>query len=603
MTTTEIAADVPAPTDTATGAAKAAIAVEKAALRDLLAPVRSRIRIAMALQLVASAATIVPYVAIAELGKTLLVDGPVDRSHVWWVVWLVVTALGVRAFFGGAALMVSHFADVHLQAVLRRRIADTLGRLPLGWFTRNSSGIVRKAAQNDIGDLHYLVAHRDVETVAAIATPLFGIAYAFWIDWRLGFLAVATIPIYAVTFAVLSRRTPVILQEMNAGIAAISTTIVEFVSGISVVKTYGRTGEAHSRYRDAAADFGRAYRGWVGPVLRTAALASMALSAPVVLLVNLAVGTWFVRNGWVSTIDLVTTTLIAMAIPSAIMAVSYGARARADAAAAAGRLTELYATPALPQPDEFATPTGHSVEFRGVGFAYDGTNRVLDGIDLTLAEGTVTALVGASGSGKSTLATLVPRFHDPDEGTVTIGGVDVAHIDPATLYHHVGFVLQDVQLLATSILDNIRLARPDATLEQVRAAARAARIDDRITELPKGYDSVVGADVSLSGGEAQRVSIARAILADTPILVLDEATAYADPESEAQIQDALANLTIGRTLLVIAHRLDSIVTSDRIVVLDRGRIVEQGTHTTLLDAHGHYRRMWDTHHARTRGER
>lgn len=216
-------------------------------------------------------------------------------------------------------------------------------------------------------------------------------------------------------------------------------------------------------------------------------------------------------------------------------------------------------------------------------------------MSLRLTPGTVTALVGPSGSGKSTLASLVTRFHDVTGGRITVGGADVREIASERLYRHIGFVLQDVQLLRTSVRDNIRLARPDASEEEVRAAARAAQIDRRIEALPRGYDSVVGEEAVLSGGEAQRVSIARALLADAPVLVLDEATAFADPESEAAIQDAIARLVRGRTVLVIAHRLPTIVEADQIAVLSGGRITERGRHPELLAENGLYARMWASH--------
>jgi ATP-binding cassette subfamily B protein len=563
----------------------------------LLAPVRHATAKAQRIQLIASAATVVPFVGIVELGRVLLADGPVNTTRVWGIVAVVIGALLVRTLASGTALTITHFADVDLQRSLRRRIVDTLGRLPLGWFSTTSSGEVRKVVQNDVGELHYLVAHSAVEKAGSLATPLFGLIYCFYLDWCLGLLALTTIPVYLAVYSWLGRDARTQMERLDRGVERISATIVEFIAGVSVVKTFGEAGKAHKRFADAADEFNDSFANWMGPLVRVKAVTSIFIETPLLLLANLAGGYWFVRSGWVTPIDVLGSTLVAVTIPAAVLAVGYSTHIRKQAQAAAGRIQRLLQTPALAAVNNPQVPEGNSIEFDAVSFSYDGQRTVLNDVSLTLAAGTITALVGPSGSGKSTLATLVPRFHDAAGGTVLVGGVDVRDIDPTVLYRHVGFVLQDVQLLGISVADNIRLGRPDATDDDIVGAAKAAYIHDRITALPNGYDSVIGDDAHFSGGEAQRVSIARALLADTPILVLDEATAFADPDSEAQIQAALAHLIVGRTVLVIAHRLGSIVGADNIVVLDAGRIAEQGRHDKLLQRGGQYARMWASYTA------
>lgn len=585
----------PAPSAPAPDAAKRAATYDKLALQQLLAPTRSRTSRAQRYQLLASAATVVPFIGIVEIGRALLADGPVDTSRVWAIVAVVVIALLVRTIAGGAALTITHYADVDLQRSLRRRIVDKLSRLPLGWFNTTSSGEVRKAVQNDVGELHFLVAHSAVENTGALATPVFGLAYCFYLDWRLGLLALATVPLYVAIFTWLGRDSRTQMERLNQGLERISATIVEFIAGVSVVKTFGETGKAHKRFADAADQFNDSFADWMGPLVRVKAASSIFIETPVLLLANLAGGYWFVRNGWVTPIEVLGSTLVAVTIPAAVLTVGYSTHIKRQAASAAGRLQRLLDTPALPTPADPQVPRDNSVEFDAVSFSYDGENTVLHDVSLTLAPGTITALVGPSGSGKSTLATLVPRFHDVTAGAVRVGGVDVREIASRELYRHVGFVLQDVALLGISVADNIRLGNPDASQQDIVAAAKAAHIHDRIMQLPNGYDSVIDVDAHFSGGEAQRVSIARALLADTPILVLDEATAFADPDSEAQIQAALSQLIVGRTVLVIAHRLGSIVSADQIVVLSDGRIVEQGRHQDLLDAGNRYARMWQSY--------
>ncbi|MEV8379005.1 ABC transporter ATP-binding protein [Kribbella sp. NPDC056861] len=567
----------------------------KAALTELRRPIAGMTRVGVALGAVGAVTTLVPFAGLAELARVLISQPDAEVATVVPVAAIVVAGIVIGWTCTGSALWITHLADARLQARLRRRLVAKLGEVPLGWYGRTTSGAVRKVAQDDIDDLHHLVAHHDVELAGAIALPAAGVGYLLWIDWRLAVLAVATLPIYVLAYAWMMRGFGEKMVQLDAGFAKVSAAIVDFVHGIAVVKTFGRTDRAHAGYRRAVGEFAERYSGWVRPLVRLEALTSMALCVPVITLTGLTGGIWFVTSGWVRPVDVLAEVLVAVMLPSTLQSLNQGITAQRKAMAAAGRIVDLLAVPPLPPPREPRQPQGHEVVFDDVGFGYQEGIEVLSGIRLTCRPGTVTALVGPSGAGKSTLATLVPRFYDATSGSVRIGGVDVRELAAADLYRLVGFVLQDVRLLHGTVAENLRLGRPGASDDELVTAARAARIHDRINALPQGYDSLLGADVVFSGGEAQRLAIARALLADAPVLVLDEATAHADPESEAEIQDALSELARGRTVLVIAHRLTSITAVDQIVVLENGRITERGRHRELLAAAGPYSRLWAAH--------
>lgn len=567
----------------------------RAAMRELLRPVSGTLMLGRVLSGLSAVLAVAPYVALVDLGAQLLTawnagEAPDSARLMLTVNILLATFLG-RLVLYFLALGITHFADARLGTILRDRIVATLAHAPLSWFSSTNSGRVRKVIQDDTRTLHTLVAHAPVETTSATVMPLALFAYAMYVDWRLGLLAVATFPLYAILQAYSMRDMATKTAEMDTRLSKVSAMMVEFVSGITVVKAFGQVGKAHRSYSRAADEFADFYLAWVSPLMRGSAL-SMAVVAPsVLLLVNLAGGAAMVGAGWVGPADVVTTALIALVLPASVEVIGTSSWAYQLAGASALRIVDILRTPVLAAPAGQVGLARHDVRFDHVRYSY-GDTLAVDDVSLVLKEGTTTALIGPSGSGKSTLATLVARFDDPDAGSVSIGGVDLRSLPTAQLYRTVAFVLQDPQLLRISVRDNIALGRPDASEEDIRAAAREAQIDDFIMTLPQGYDTVLGDDTSLSGGQAQRIAIARALVVDAPILLLDEATAFTDPESEAEIQRALDRLVEGRTVLVIAHRPASVIGADRIVVLDRGRVVASGTHAELA-GEPHYEALWD----------
>jgi ATP-binding cassette, subfamily B, bacterial IrtA/YbtP len=568
---------------------------DRVALSALLRPVRGRLALAVALQAVSAVAGVVPFIAVAELGRVLLAHGGVDHDKAWAVTWIGVGGLLVRLLFLLGSGGVSHFADNELQLDIRRQLVDRLGRVPLGWFSAHNSGVVKKTLQDDVSAMHHLVAHTLLELTAATVAPVTALVYLFWVDWRMALVTVAPLMLGLTLYGRALSGQKDQLASFDKAMADLNAGAVEFVQGISVVKAFGQTNRAHRRFADSADDFGEFFLNWTGSMVRPRAVAELLLSPVFVLLAVLFGGTLMVTDGGLAPVDLLPFALLGVGLTGPVLSLSYATYELRTARQAASRVAALLDAPELPLADPPQLPADNRIAFHDVRFSYDGVTEVLKGIDLRLEPGTVTALVGHSGSGKSTLASLLPRFWDPTAGSVTIGGVDLRQLDPAELYRRVSFVFQDVRLLRDTVAANIKLAAPNADPVLVEAAARGAHIHQRILDLPRGYDSVIGEDARLSGGEAQRVSIARALLADTPVIVLDEATVFADPESEAAVQDALSELASGKTVLVIAHRLSTITEADRIVVLDGGRVAESGTHAELVAAGRGYARMWEAH--------
>ncbi|WP_237105784.1 ABC transporter ATP-binding protein [Nonomuraea sp. MG754425] len=548
------------------------------------------------LQVIGALAGLAPLLAVAELGRALLSPGPVDRAHVWFVVLAGLAGLLVRLLFSAASSGIGHLLDGQVQLAFRRRLAAHLGRVPIGWFSRRSTGEPAKVVGEDVSAVHPFIAHTPGELVSAFVVPTASLVYLFTVDWRLTLitlipvlLAVALVPLMTAPARQREQR------EFDAAMGRIAGSVVEFVQGIAVVKAFGGAGRTHRRFLTATDEFAGTFLRWARGLAPIAAGMQTALSPPFVLLVVLAGGTVLIAGGGLAPADLLPFLLLGLGLTAPVAALGHGFDDLRAARSAVGRIRDVLAVQPLPEPARPLTARGHRIELRDVRFGYDPGREVLRGIDLVLEPGTSTAIVGPSGSGKSTLVQLLPRFFDPTHGSITLGGVDLRELGSGQLYRTLSFVFQDVRLLRASVADNIALAVPEAGRDQVIRAARLADVHDRILRLPRGYDTVLDEEAGLSRGEAQRIAIARALLADTPVLVLDEATAFADPRTEQAIRHALATLRGDRTIVVIAHRLETIADADTVVLLDDGAIVERGTPAELLSRDGRFAAFWRSH--------
>jgi ATP-binding cassette subfamily B protein IrtA len=570
----------------------AAAPIEFRSAARMLRPVHANLIACAVLAAVAAAAGLLAYIAIGEIAR-LALTGAVNPDAVW--LWVGVGAGGafVRLVCLGLDSHIGHHADAKMLHHLRERIVDHLGAVPLGWFRSAGSGQVKKAMTVDLEAMHVLFAHALGEVVGAVSATAVAVGYLAAVDGAMTFITVA-VPLAAwLTYRLAMRSMPEHTRRLIAAEGRISTATVEYADGVAVAKTFGAT-TALDRFAEAVRECRDAFRTWVQEVRYSTAASHMLASELTVLAVVMVAGVALAWAGQLPMADVVPFLVVGVGLTTPLGLMIKGSIAVRTARMAAGHIDRLLAGETLPEPRHPETPGQHRVEFDGVMFSYDGAANAVENITVTCEPGTVTALVGPSGAGKTTLATLLPRFYDVTVGAIRIDGIDIREMSSADLLSAITLVFQDVILLRDTVMENIRLGQPDASDDEVRLAAKAAQIHDVIERLPRGYDTVVdAADGSgLSGGERQRLTIARAILAQSPIVVLDEATAALDPDSEAAVQDALAELITGKTVIVIAHRLHTIVSADQIVVLDKGHVVETGSHRALLAGDGFYARMW-----------
>ena len=557
---------------------------------------------AMLLAVITAIVQFVPIIAVynilIELAEHALDPSLIDKAYIW--LWSYI-ALGAFFAFGVltfASLMLSHIAAFNILYEIRMQLAQKMVRLPLGFFSRRASGELKKIMSDDVERIELFIAHHIPDIVTALLFPLILVSYMFAVDWR---LAIVVLAVLAMAFYVMGRMyTGKKIREVSKRyvetLGRMNASIVEYIRGIQVVKTFTESTNAYRKLNDDIKEY-RKFANEVNVQYQPTYVGFLTILSSALLFI-IPVAVWL----------LVGSASYATFVPVLLMFLFFGVAVFFPVLKllwigsflnqnnmGVQKIDDILYMDEIEEPDIPRHPKDASVEFRNVSFAYD-TTPILKAISFISHPGTITALVGPSGAGKSTVAMLAARFWDVQSGEILIGGVPVKEIPTSVLMDNVAFVFQDNMLFFDTIEENIRMGNKTAIFEEVARAACAAQCHEFIESLPNGYQTLVGeGGIYLSGGEAQRIALARAILKDSPIILLDEATAFADPENEGKILEAFSHLIKGKTVLVIAHRLSTITNADRILYVDKGVIAEQGTHEQLLALKGEYARMWETY--------
>lgn len=565
------------------------------------APYKSEYIISVFLSVFGVASGLVPYFAVAKI-LVGLIQG--EKQFNFYLIWCLIGAIGyfIKSCLVVTSTSISHKATFSVLKDIRKQMVEKLSRMPMGNLLDIPSGKLKDILVDRVEGLETPLAHLVPEMTANILVPIFIVIYLFVIDWRMALISLITIPIGMAFMMSIMKSYPQqyegsvrINQQMN-------NAVVEYVNGIEVIKAFNQSAASYGKYANAVRNNASYFYNWMKSCQW--AMASFNAICPAVLITVLPAGVLFYSNGNITSANLITIIILSLGIVGPLIAISNFADSLGTVGTVISEIVDLLDGEELMRPNEKVKINKPIISLKDVSFSYkkDGNN-VIQNIDLTIKPNTVTALVGPSGSGKSTITKLIAGFWDVGEGAITLDGIDIRNIPQEQLVDQIAYVSQDNYLFNDTIRENIRMGRSSATDEEVEEVAKAAGCDSFIRGLENGYDTNVGGSGGhLSGGERQRIAIARAMLKNAPIVILDEATAYIDPENEAVVQQAVSQLVQEKTLIVIAHRLSTIADSDQIIVMKDGRINSIGTHEELLKESSLYKEMWQAHIGARDGE-
>lgn len=556
-------------------------------------PDKGKMILSLALACIGEALGMVPYIVVGLLAAGL-VESTLTLSMAAWL--CVAAAFGqvAKFFFTWRSSMMSHGIAFKALRTMREMMAEKMARVPMGTIVDTPTGTFKNRFIDNVNQLEDAIAHFMPELPSNVFAPVLAMAIVFAVDWRMGLAGIATIPLGILFYLGMMRGYKEKMARYIASEQAMNATLVEYVNGIQVIKAFGRSASSYGSFSQAVAEYHDSTLAWFRQSWVWMALVKAVV--PCTLLVSLPLGVWLLSTGQLGLPAFMVCISIPLGFIGGVLKFAQAASQISRMDACLNVIWDFLGLPELTRPQERVELSGDSFSFENVSFSYHEGEEVLHDVSFQTKPGSITAIVGPSGSGKSTVAKLMAGFWDAGGGEIRYGGHDVRDIPFGQLMEHVAYVAQDTFLFDRTIADNIRMGRPDATDAEVEEAARAAGAYEFIERLPQGFDTPAGeAGARLSGGERQRITIARAMLKNADVVILDEATAYADPENEALVERAISELVAGKTLVTIAHRLSTITGADQIIVMDAGRIIARGRHGDLLASCPLYARMWADH--------